>query len=306
MPPKIKLIFNPIANLGRAWPVAQALRPIVDEFGGADWAGTVYPTHAAQLALQAAREGYDWVVALGGDGTVHEVINGLMQAPPERRPHLGVVPVGSGNDFAYSLGISRSPETALRQMLNGQHRPLDIGVLQDNLGRKEYWMNTLGIGFDAVIDIRSRKVPIIQGFAVYFAAVLQSILLNYRPFELEIEMDGVRFVRTLLMLIVANGKREGGGFLVAPDARLDDGLFEYNAVGRISRPRMLLTIPYFLKGTQAGLRYVQTGQVHKLNLKASRPLQIHIDGEVFAGFNSQTTSLCTELIHNELIAIYAN
>src|SRR5512146_1688940 len=105
MAKKVKLIFNPIANLGRAWPVAAALRPIVYELGGADWSGTVYPTHAIELARQAGEQGYELVVAMGGDGTVHEVVNGLMQVPAENRPQLGIVPVGSGNDFAYSLGV---------------------------------------------------------------------------------------------------------------------------------------------------------------------------------------------------------
>src|SRR3990172_6830669 len=97
---RIKIILNPNADLCRAWRSASDLRPIVDEFGGADWSGTVYPTHAIELARQAGEDGYQMVVAVGGDGTVHEVINGLMQLPAEKRPRLGVVPLGSGNDFA--------------------------------------------------------------------------------------------------------------------------------------------------------------------------------------------------------------
>ena len=107
---RVKLIFNPIANLGRSWPIASSLRPLLTELGGADWTGTVYPTHAAELARQAGEEGYQRVVVMGGDGTVHEVVNGLMQLPPEKRPALAIVPVGTGNDFAYSLGVSPVPE----------------------------------------------------------------------------------------------------------------------------------------------------------------------------------------------------
>jgi diacylglycerol kinase family enzyme len=106
MPRKVKLILNPMADMGNAWTVANDLRPIVSEYEGqVDWSGTVYPTHATELARQAAQEGYDLVVALGGDGTAHEVVNGLMQVPPEQRPALGVVPTGSGNDFAHAIGI---------------------------------------------------------------------------------------------------------------------------------------------------------------------------------------------------------
>ena len=119
----VKLIFNPIANLGRSWSVASSLRPLLTELGGVDWTGTVYPTHAAELARQAGEEGYERVVVMGGDGTVHEVVNGLMQLPPEKRPAMAIVPVGTGNDFAYSLGISTVPEEALRQAIQGPISP---------------------------------------------------------------------------------------------------------------------------------------------------------------------------------------
>src|SRR5574341_1261911 len=112
---KVKLIINPNADLGRAWRWASDLRPVAEEFGGADWTGTVYPTHATELAWQAAEDGYGLVVAVGGDGTVHEVINGLLKAPPEKRPRLGVVPLGSGNDFAHNIGVNQNSALAARQ-----------------------------------------------------------------------------------------------------------------------------------------------------------------------------------------------
>ena len=95
MPRKVKLILNPMADMGRAWKTANDLRPIAQEFQGElSWSGTVYPTHAIELAKQAAEEGYDMVIAMGGDGTVHEVMNGLMQVPENKRPVMGVVPIG--------------------------------------------------------------------------------------------------------------------------------------------------------------------------------------------------------------------
>ena len=107
MPHKVKLILNPMADLGRAWQTANDLRPIAQEFKGElTWSGTVYPTHAIELAKQAAEEGCDIVVAMGGDGTVHEVMNGLMQVPADKRPVMGIVPIGSGNDFAWMVGVA--------------------------------------------------------------------------------------------------------------------------------------------------------------------------------------------------------
>ena len=127
-----KLIINPNADLGRTWRMAADLRPIVEEYGGADWTGTAYPTHATELARQAAEEGYKLIIAVGGDGTVHEIINGLMQVPPEKRPMLGIVPLGSGNDFAYNAGVEFQSETALRRIFTNEPRKIDLARIDDN------------------------------------------------------------------------------------------------------------------------------------------------------------------------------
>ena len=147
MPRKVKLILNPMADMGRAWKTANDLRPIAQEFKGElTWSGTVYPTHAIDLAKQAAEEGYDMVVAMGGDGTVHEVMNGLMQVPEDKRPIMGVVPIGSGNDFAYSMGITQRSAHALAHILKAENiQAVDMALLTDEHGRREYFDNTLGI-----------------------------------------------------------------------------------------------------------------------------------------------------------------
>ena len=181
MPRKVKLILNPMADMGAAWRTANDLRPIIVEYGGADWSGTVYPTHATELARQAALDGYDMVIAMGGDGTVHEVVNGLMQVPAEQRPILGVVPGGSGNDFAHAIGIPLEADRALQHALMGSPSAVDVGLLTDENGRQEYFDNTVGIGFDAVVPIRSHKLPVVRGFLMYLTAVIQTILLNHDP-----------------------------------------------------------------------------------------------------------------------------
>ena len=189
MPRKVKLILNPMADMGRAWKTANDLRPIAQEFKGElSWSGTVYPTHAIELAKQAAEEGCDMVIAMGGDGTVHEVVNGLMQVPEEKRPVMGIVPIGSGNDFAYSIGLTQRPAHALAHALHGGNiQPVDIGLMTDEHGRREYFDNTLGIGFDAVVTIRSHRLPIVKGFLMYLTAVIQTIILNHNPARMRIE-----------------------------------------------------------------------------------------------------------------------
>ncbi|MCS6907416.1 MAG: acylglycerol kinase family protein, partial [Anaerolineales bacterium] len=175
---KVKLIVNPNADLGRAEHKASSLKSITQEFGGVDWVKTAYPTHATELAQQAATDGYELVIAAGGDGTTHEVVNGLMQVAPERRPKLGVIPLGSGNDFAFAVGMHPEPEYALRQIFTGSPKLVDVGRVVDNNGRVEYWNNALGIGFDAIVTIRSRRFTAFRGFLIYLLAVLQTILFN--------------------------------------------------------------------------------------------------------------------------------
>jgi YegS/Rv2252/BmrU family lipid kinase len=297
---KIKMIFNPIANLGRAWPVASSLLPIVNEAGGADWAGTVYPGHAVELAYQAACDGFELVIALGGDGTVHEVINGLMRVPENQRPKLGIVPVGTGNDFAGTLGIPKQPDVALRHILEGTSQPIDIGMIEDLHGRREFWNNTIGIGFDAAINYRSRRITLFHGFLIYFLALLQTILLNFTPFNIKAKIDGREWNDRLLMLTVANGRREGGGFILAPNALQNDGLLDFCAVNTVSRPVMLYTIPFFLKGQQERLKYVHMGQFKQLELSSDSPLIVHSDGEIFAGLGSTVQQLKIQIIPSAL------
>jgi YegS/Rv2252/BmrU family lipid kinase len=297
---RIKLILNPMADMGQAWRVANDLRPIVAEHGGADWSGTVYPTHATELAKQAALDGYDLVVAMGGDGTVHEVINGLMQAPAEKRPALGVVPIGSGNDFAYALGIPSDVGRAMFQALNGETSTVDLGLLVDEHGRKEYFDNTVGIGFDTIVTIRSHKLLLLRGFLMYFTAVIQTILLNHNPAMMQIEIDGETLKQENLMVVVCNGPREGGGFMIAPDAKTDDGLLNYAIIRKVGRAMMFRLLPEVMKGTHGNFPQVKMGTCKKFLLVSDQPLYIHADGEIFTSFGSNLKRIAVEILPGAL------
>lgn len=285
---KVKLILNPMADLGRAWQTADDLRPIAQEFKGElSWSGTVYPTHAIELAKQAAEEGCDIVIALGGDGTIHEVMNGLMQIPENKRPMMGVVPIGSGNDFAYSMGIVEKPAQALANALKGENiQTVDIGLITDEYGRTEYFANTLGIGFDAVVTIRSHKLPIVKGFLMYLTAVIQTILLNHNPAKMQIETETKKWGQDVLMLTLCNGPREGGGFMLSPNSKNNDGKMEFLTVTKLSRATMFRLVPEFLNGTHMRFKQVQMGEFKTLTLNSDLPLYIHADGEIYTSFGS--------------------
>jgi len=289
---RVKLIFNPHAHRGRAWEDARALQAIVGRYSQSEWASTEYPMHAAELAREAAEQGFDVVAAIGGDGTANEVINGLMSAPLERRPLLASVPVGSGNDFASNVGIAKDSAAAMERVFTGSPRAIDVGQAVDQAGRARYFGNVFGIGFDAQVTLYSYKARILQGFAMYLWCTIQTILHNHDAPLLTLRVDGGEpFRQSALMFTICNGPREGGGFFVAPDARPDDGILHYASIEQTSRLMMFRLIPEVMKGTHGRFRQVHMGHFKEVELNSDRPLTIQVDGEILAGFHSDVTGL---------------
>lgn len=297
---KTNIIVNPNADRGRAWRMVSALRPLVEEYGGAQWSGSVYPTHATLLARQAAEQGSQLVIAAGGDGTVHEIINGLMQVPQEMRPRLGIIPLGSGNDFAHTIGIRPSPLEALKQIYAGRVTPIDLGRFDTGDGRSEYFDNTFGLGFDATVTIRTQRLTMLRGFMMYLVAVLQTIALNHDAPMMHITTELESWNEETIMLVVCNGPREGGGFLVAPASAVSDGALDYAAVTHVSRLMMLRLIPEVMKGTHGRFRQVKLGRLHKLQVRTEKPVTIHADGEVIAGFGTRVQHITVEVVPSAL------
>jgi len=283
---KTLLIFNPMADRGRSGQQASDLRAMVDEMGGADWQGTEYPAHATEIAAQAALQGYQTIVALGGDGTVHEIVNGLMKIEAAHRPRLGIVPMGSGNDFAGGAGIQMNQQEAMRRVFTGTPKPVDVARIQDGTGRTEYFDNTLGIGFDAAINIRSRSIQSLQGFMMYLTATLLTIARDFAAPHMKVTYDGGTLDEPLMMITVGNGPREGGGFLTTPESKMDDGLLDFVYIRPVSKVRMLQLVPKVMNGTHVKEKEVRIAQTTKLVVDADRALPIHADGELFAPYEA--------------------
>lgn len=300
---RVKLIFNAHADGGRAWRVAASLQATIEHYGGAEWTGTEYPTHATELAAEAAAQGFDVVVAVGGDGTVHEVVNGLMQVEPAQRPAFAAVPLGSGNDFCFNNSIQNDPDQAILRAFSGEPQPVDLGLVRDGAGRAEYWDNTLGIGFDAATVINSRSISRLQGLAMYLVAVIRTILRDHHAPRMQISTDQEQLDLELLMLTLCNGQREGGGFLIAPDAATDDGVFDYVMVEYVSRPMMFRLIPEFMRGTHERFEQIRLGRFRELKLVADAPLLIHTDGEIFANAATNVRELSVQILPQALRVI---
>jgi len=284
-----RLIVNPTAGGGaaaRAVPtIEEALRSRGLPF---DVVFTERPWHAAELALQAVRDGIGVVVAVGGDGTANEVLNGLMRAQRDGigTAALGTLCVGRGNDFSFGAGIPLDLESGCASLAEGQRRTIDVGFVEgESVPEGRYFGNGIGIGFDAVVGFEAAKLKRLRGFAGYLVAALRTIFLYYRAPRTKIEYSEESFEQKSLLISVMNGRRMGGGFMMAPESEIDDGLFDLCIAKEVSRRRIFTLIPKFMKGTQASdpaIRIGRTGQVRVTAVAGGLPA--HADGE----------TLCTE------------
>jgi diacylglycerol kinase family enzyme len=271
------VIFNPKAGRGRA---ARRLARLRRQWGRRmELRPTEGPGHGEDLGLQAAKEGFGIVAAAGGDGTVHEVANGLLRAG---RPEVAfsVVPLGSANDYAHSLGIRESQ--GLVAGPTGGDRRVDVGVVDDAGSRKRYFVNSLGLGLNGAVTLESRRIHRLQGLALYGLATLRALWYHYACPVMTFHIDGAEWRAPTLLMSVGIGRREGG-FVLAPQAQVDDGLFEFLHAGKLSRWEVLRFLPRVaLAGPPTDHPKVRIGQCRTLVVQSETPLTVHLDGEFFS------------------------
>ena len=282
---RYKIIHNPMAGSGNG---ARLLPSILDQLRnrGLDFelSSTEYAGHAIHLAEHAVADGFDVIVAAGGDGTANEVINGLLSA---KKVHsndvaLAVISTGRGNDFAYGANIPTDLSSAI-DLLHSNHRTLiDIGfVIGGDYPEGRYFGNCVGVGFDAVTTIEVAKLPRFGGFLSFLIAVLRTIFLYYRGPVVRITCDGEELSLGTLLISIMNGKRLGDGFWMAPDAIMDDGIFDLCIAKQVNRRRILTLIPHFMRGTQATQEEIITMKGKHIILEAVEGvLPAQTDGEI--------------------------
>jgi len=282
------LIINPIAGRGNGARMAPRIQELLDGHGlDYDLVYTERVGHAIELARQAAAA-YDAVVVASGDGTANEVLNGLMQArlAGEGTPAMSILSVGRGNDFAFGMGIPSDLEAACQALALDQRRTVDVGRVVGGLyPQGRFFGNGVGIGFDAVVGFEAAKMTRLSGYPSYLVAVLKTAFLYYKAPRVAIDYNGDIVTLSTLMVSVMNGRRMGGGFMMAPQGRPDDGLLDLCIARQVSIPRIFALIPHFIRGTQASQEPIQTGRTDRLVVTALEGvLPAHADGE----------TLCTE------------
>ncbi len=279
------IIANPAAGHGKGASAIPKIKEELNRLGlGFDLVTTSHSGHGIQLARQAAVDGADVVVAAGGDGTVNEVLNGLMEARQinSNRPALGILCAGRGNDFACAPGIPADLAAGCRVLRDGHRRTIDIGrVRGGHFPEGRYFANTVGVGFDAVVTIQAARLPRWGGFFSFLIAILKTIFLYYKGPTVQIQHDGQLLTTSTLLVSVMNGRRLGDGFWMAPEAKLDDGLLDLVIGRQVSQTRILTLIPHIMKGThltQPEVTMVRAAHITITAIEGSLPTQS--DGEI--------------------------
>jgi diacylglycerol kinase (ATP) len=276
-------IVNPVAGNGAAARIWKRLPSYGWECHTTESVG-----HARELASAAVSDGYDRVVAIGGDGTVCEVANGLAHTETA----LAIIPVGTGNDTALNLGIPADPVAAAALADSGPARPIDLGEVRTRQ-RRMYFVNVAGFGFDAEVAWRVNRLPkLIGGTLPYVAGVLQT-LWQYRSPDMRICLDGDERVvdRRVFLAAVGNCASYGGGMRIAPEARPDDGIFDLCVVSHLGRLEVLRIFPKLYSGGHVGHPAVEMLRCRAITADADRRVLCHADGELVGALPAQFVML---------------
>ena len=281
---KYLVIVNPISGRGYAEKVIPDIEAGMREHGlDFDLVRTERPWHAAEIAEKAVREGYHVIVTASGDGTANETINGMMRARAAgfNDTAFSILPVGTGNDMAYGLGMRGTLAESIATLVKNHRKKIDIGFVKGgDYPEGRYFVNGIGIGFDAVVGFVAVKIRWARGLLAYLIAVIQTVFIYYKPPTVEITYNDVSFTQSSLMISIMNGQRMGGGFYMAPQGNPSDGHFDLCIVSKASRMRIFGLIPYFLKGTQASQPEITNGRTNKIVVRAIKgTLPVHCDGE---------------------------
>jgi len=282
------MVFNPHAAFGRARRLLPSVRDTLGRFAEVDVHLTRSAGDALEQVIAADLARYDGLLAAGGDGTLFEVLNGLYRHQPERRPPLGLVPVGTGNAFARDLGLLPGDwEKAAALIRARQLRRVDVGRVEP-LGAGTpaaaaadppfHFLNIIGAGLPVDAMRTSEHIKFIGRSAYSVAALWRAMRL--RTYPLAIAVDGEPVEQDALFVEVSNTRYTGTSFLMAPAARLDDGLLDVTLVRKLSRRRLLRLFPTIYQGRHVAYPEVMTRQARVVTILAPAGLALAPDGEI--------------------------
>lgn len=269
---KVKFIVNPVAGRGRGRRVWVQVQKMLDQEGYPyEVTISTRPGETIELARRAAEEGFPVVAAVGGDGTAHEVANGIIG----RGAALGVVPAGTGSDYVRSLPIPADPIAAARTIYTGQRLVVDAGRVNDR-----YFLGVTGMGIDAeVCRLVNGDLSWLSGKAAYTAGLLAT-LLTFQPQPVRITLDDRVLEEEVMLVAVANARYFGGGMCIAPQADLQDGLLDVCLVRAIPKLELLRVFPMVFRGRHTTHPAFRTYRTCRAVITGTQPCSIQAEGEV--------------------------
>lgn len=272
------LIANPISGKGHAKSIAEQAYTALTESGTqGQLIFTSASGDAKRFAQEAVADGIRSVIACGGDGTLHEVVNGIATVPDVT---LGVLPCGRGNDFAAAIGVPLKPEAAIATLLSGTPIRVDLGCCYQNSGKiKNYFMTIATCGYDTEVSRRAAKgTPLFAGTASYAYAAVETLFYYDPPF---VRLEGDFGVHEGPLLLAATGitNRYGGGFQIVPNARIDDGLFDVCIIRPVSSLTVLRLLVTLFWGGHVSHPAVSMHQTRTLTIETDTPMLLYADGE---------------------------
>jgi diacylglycerol kinase (ATP) len=231
-----------------------------------------------EAAARFAREGVSLVLAVGGDGTIHEIANGLCESGT--KVPMGVIPAGNGSDFARTIGASKRIDEAVAAACTGRSRAIDVGCATFADGRSHCFINVAGLGFDALVAERAQRTKFLPGANLpYLAAALQT-LVSYRNIKAIIDADGESITTKAVFVQIANAKFMGGGYKIAPMADIEDGYLDVALVGDLSKPDLLRTLPKVYSGSHVGHPKFRHIRAKSIRVETVQPALVQLDGEI--------------------------
>ncbi len=281
---RARVIVNPAAGANstrKKWP---DLKRLLTHIGlSFDSTFTEGNGHAIELAREAAGNGYRCIVAVGGDGTVNEVANGILHSGGGKSVSMGIISTGTGSDFIRAAGIPRNYLNACSCLTSSKRYLIDVGVVEyHNNGelKRRFFLNNSGIGFDAAAVAATERLPKNLGGTIPYLTGLLCALIGYRNKSIELGIgDRIQKAR-VLSVVVSNGNYFGGGMRVAPDAVLDDGLLDVCVIGDISKFNLLKSLPMVYKGTHGSHPRVTMDKAKTVTVVSAEKVLVHADGEL--------------------------
>ena len=279
-----KVIVNPAAgafSTRRKWPIISRL---LNAIGLAfDFEYTEGVGHAIELARLAASNGYRYLVAVGGDGTVNEVANGILSSTNASTTELGIVSTGTGSDFVRSVGISRDFATACSALTGSRRLSIDVVVIdyqRQGQTLQRFFINAAGVGFDAAVCKETERFPKFFGGTIPYVAGMLRTLVSYRNKPMVVRVgDEVESYR-VLNVAVANGGYMGGGMHIAPQAELGDSLLDVVVIGDMGKLEVLKEFPTVYKGTHVNHPKVSVRRGSSVSIESSEAVLVYADGEL--------------------------